>query len=106
VHAFLALSTQPATLRILLVDGPAVLGWQAWREMDARYGLGLLRQALAAAARPGLLRDQDPELSAHLTLGALTEAAMVIARAKNPARARKAAERAIDAMIEGWRKPG
>src|SRR5439155_1896656 len=28
--------------RITLLDGPAVLGWQACRDVDAKYGLGLL----------------------------------------------------------------
>jgi AcrR family transcriptional regulator len=105
IRAFLTLSTEPTTQRILLVDGPAVLGWQAWREMDARYGLGLLKQALAAAIEAGLLRDHDAGMLAHLLLGALTEAAMVIARSKEPARSRKAAERAIEAIIDGWRAP-
>lgn len=103
IRAFLDLGTKPATQRILLIDAPAVLGWQAWRAMDERYGLGLLRHGLAAATEAGLLTEYDPDMLAHLLLGALTEAAMMIVRAKNPASARKAAEHAIEAMIEGWR---
>src|SRR5215510_7037270 len=49
ISAFLKVCTEPATQRILLVDAPAVLGWPKWREMDAKYGLGLLKRALAAA---------------------------------------------------------
>jgi hypothetical protein len=36
-----------------------VLGWPKWREMDARYGFGLVKQALAGAMKAGLLRRQD-----------------------------------------------
>jgi hypothetical protein len=46
---FLKACSEPSVQRILLVDAPAVLGWQKWREMDAKYGLGLIRQALSAA---------------------------------------------------------
>lgn len=42
---------------------------------------------------------------AHVLLGALTEAAMVIAQSQNPSKSRKAAERAIASVIAGWRSP-
>ena len=41
---------------------------------------------------------------AHVLLGALTEAAMVVARSPNPAKSRKAAERAIASVISGWKR--
>jgi hypothetical protein len=41
VAIFLKACSEPEVQRILLVDAPAVLGWQAWRKMDAQYGLGL-----------------------------------------------------------------
>jgi AcrR family transcriptional regulator len=103
VGVFLKACSEPSVQQILLVDAPAVLGWQRWRELDAKYGLGLLKQALAAAAAAGSLRGGDVDVSAHLLLGAITEAAMLIARAPNPAKARKAAERALIAVIEGCR---
>jgi hypothetical protein len=89
--------------RILLIDAPAVLGWQRWREMDAKYGLGLIRQALSAAVAMHLLERRDVDVLAHLLLGSLTEAAMVIARSPNPSKARKAAERALVSVLEAWR---
>ncbi len=104
ISVFLRVCSEPGVQRILLVDAPAVLGWPKWREMDARYGLGLLKQALAAAMKAGLLQQQDVDVLAHLLLGALTEAAMVIARSHNPSKSRKAAERALTSVIEGWRR--
>jgi hypothetical protein len=65
--------------------------------------LGLLKQALSAAMKAGLLQRQDVDVLAHLLLGALTEAAMVIARSHSPSKSRKAAERALTSVIEGWR---
>ena len=50
-------------------------------------------------------RHQDVDMLAHVLLGALTEAAMVIARSQNPSKSRKAAERAIASVIAGWKRP-
>lgn len=104
VRVFLKVCTEPNVQRILLVDAPAVLGWPKWREMDARYGFGLVKHALSGAMQAGLLPNQDVDILAHVLLGALTEAAMVIARSDNPSKSRKAAERAIGSVIAGWRR--
>jgi AcrR family transcriptional regulator len=103
IRLFLKLCSDPKLQRILLIDAPAVLGWPKWREMDSAYGMGLLRQALAAAMQAGKLRTQDVDMLAHVLLGALTEAAMVIARSPNPTKSRKAAETALASIITGWR---
>lgn len=103
ISVFLKVCSEPSVQKILLIDAPAVLGWPKWRAMDAKYGLGLLKQALSAAMKARLLRRQDIDVLAHLLLGALTEAAMVIARSHNPSKSQKAAERALAAMIKSWR---
>jgi AcrR family transcriptional regulator len=103
VGVFLKACSEPAVQRILLVDAPAVLGWQKWREMDAKYGLGLVKQALSAAMQAGLLARRDVDVVAHLLLGSLTEAAMVVARSPTPSKARKTAERSLVAVIQACR---
>jgi AcrR family transcriptional regulator len=103
IRAFLAHATEATTQRILLVDAPNALGWQKWRDMDARYGLGLLQQGLAAAMKAGLLRKQAEGMLAHMLLAALIEAALMVSRADNPARARREAERAVLQLLEGLR---
>src|SRR5215831_5932416 len=62
VVAFLEICTEPGYRRILLVDGPAVLGWHVWRSMDLEYGLGLLRRALEAAEAAGQIQVDDVEI--------------------------------------------
>ena len=56
VGAFLDACTEPALMRIALLDAPAVLGWAEWREIDARYGLGLVSFGLQNAMDRGTLR--------------------------------------------------
>lgn len=102
-RAFLDACDDPAVKQIALVDAPAVLGWREWREVDERYGLGLMKAALGAAMQAGALRQVPLEALAHLMLGALAEAAFVIANADDPAAARADAEEALFALLEGLR---
>src|SRR6185503_17372173 len=53
---FLDLSLDPSLQRITLLDGPAVLGWERWHEVEQQHGLGLIEAALNAAAVAGQLR--------------------------------------------------
>ena len=52
---------RPGLMQISLLDAPGVLGWEEWREIDARYGLGLVTVGLQNAMDAGLLRKQDVE---------------------------------------------
>ena len=103
IRTFLKVCTEPSTQRILLIEAPSVLGWPRWREMDAKYGFGLLKQALAAAMQAGLIGKQSVDVLTHILLGALTETALAVARSDHPAKARIEAERALIAMLAGWR---
>lgn len=101
MRAFLDACTEPAVLRIALLDAPTVLGWRRWREIDERYGLGLIMGALEAAMAAGVLRGQDPRPLAHLVLAALGEAAQLIAHAGDPAHARTEVEPALLSLLGG-----
>ena len=85
---FLDHCLEPEVQRIVLLDAPAVLGWEQWREIGARYGLGLIAGLLTAGMESGELRRQPVEPLAHALLGALDEVAMLVARADDPAAAR------------------
>lgn len=103
VRAFLDACTDPALIRIALLDAPAVLGWEEWREIDARYGLGLVVGALDGAMDAGVLRRQPVRPLAHLLLGAMTEAAMLIANADDHVAARREVEAPLLSLLEGLR---
>ena len=101
VRAFLDACTDPALMQISLIDAPAVLGWAQWREIDARYGLGLVSFGLQNAIDRGVLAPQPVRPLAHLLMGAMAEAGMVIANADDPAAARKEVEPPLIALLEG-----
>jgi len=102
-RAFLDACEDPAVKRIALTDAPAVLGWAEWREIDERYGLGLMKAALGGAMEAGVLRRAPLDALSHLMLGALSEAAFVIANAEDTAAARRETERALLGLLEGLR---
>lgn len=103
VRSFFDACTDPALMQIGLIDGPAVLGWQEWREIGNRYGLGLVTLGLQNAMDAGVLRRADVTQLAHLMLGALDEAAMLIANADDPRHARELAEETLLILLEGLR---
>ena len=75
-QAYFAACSKGSTGQIILRDGPAVLGWERWREIDARHFGGKFPRALAAAMDAGLIARQPVEPLARLLLGAVTEAAV------------------------------
>jgi AcrR family transcriptional regulator len=86
---FLAVCSEPDVQRILLIDAPSVLGWERWREIGMRYGMGLVEGTLQAAIDAGELEAQPTRPLAHVLIGALDEAAMAVARAEDPERTRE-----------------
>jgi AcrR family transcriptional regulator len=101
IRSFLDACTDPAVMQIALVDAPTVLGWQEWREIDAKYGLGLVTAGLTLAMEGGVIARQPVEPLAHILLGGLGEAAMLIASAEDTAAARREVEGPLIALIEG-----
>jgi len=103
--AFLDASMKPDVQRIMLVDGPAVLGWDVWRAADGDYALTLMEGAIKNAIAAGRLIEQPPRALAHVLIGALDEAAMVVARADDPAEARREMGQTVRRLLEGLRGP-
>ena len=100
---FLDHCLEPEVQRIVLLDAPAVLGWEEWREIGARYGLGLIAGLLTAGMESGEIRRQPVEPLAHALLGALDEVAMLVARADDPAAARAEAGETLETLLAAIR---
>ena len=101
-HYFAACAKGP-TGQIILRDGPAVLGWERWREIDARHFGGKIPRALAAAMDAGLIARQPVEPLARLLLGAVTEAAVACAGRADVLKAGGEYSRAFKSLLEALR---
>ena len=103
LDAFLVACNEPEIQRIALLDAPSVLGWEAWREIEAGYGLGLVIAGLTNLIEIGLIPAQPVEPAAHAILGALAEAGLYVARADDPEAARAEMSSVLRRMVEGLR---
>ena len=84
----------------MLIDAPAVLGWQRWRELDEEGPLGVIRDCLGYAAGTGHIEHRHVDTFAHIVLAAANEVAMMIARADDPAAAVTAGEGAFAEFLD------
>jgi AcrR family transcriptional regulator len=98
---FLAACTEPEVQRIALLDAPSVLGWDRWREVAAEHGLGLIEGTLQAAVDAGEIRPQPVRPLAHVLMGALDEAAMLVARAEDPEAMRAEVAQTLAILLSG-----
>jgi AcrR family transcriptional regulator len=83
-EAFLDQCRNTEVQRIVMLDGPTVLGWDTWHELDERYAFGSLKAVLGVAAAQGSIGAEAVDPLAHLLLGAVMQAGMVVARADDP----------------------
>jgi AcrR family transcriptional regulator len=105
VDLFLDACQEPEVQRIALVDAPSVLGWRTWREIEARFWLGLITASLQTLMDAGLIAEQPVEPLAQTMLGALTEAGLYVAGADDVAAARAEMAAVVRRLLEGLRPP-
>jgi hypothetical protein len=91
---------EPEIHRIALLDGPAVLSLARWREIGARYGMGLVQGVLAHAIAIGRISQQPVAPLANILLGALREGALYLAGAEDRLKARQEVGAVIDRLIQ------
>jgi AcrR family transcriptional regulator len=100
-EAFLDACAEPEVQRIVLIEAPAVLGWDTWRAVGLKYGLGLTEGILRAAIEAGRIAEQPVRPLAHVLIGALDEAALYVARAEDPAAARAEMGAVLGRVVRG-----
>ncbi|GAB2674842.1 TetR/AcrR family transcriptional regulator [Nocardia goodfellowii] len=105
LNTFLEICQRPEMIRIALHDAPAVLGWQAWRELEVRHGLGLIIRQLEAARDAGLVPAVPIHTVAHLLLAAITEAGHLVAHAADQDAARLEAQQSLMLLVGGLLLP-
>jgi AcrR family transcriptional regulator len=98
-----ASADNPDVQQILLIDGPAVLGWDRWRSLEADYGLGVITTMLDAAVTQKVIPRQPTGPLAHMLLAAVDEAALYIANAPDRRLAHKEARQSLTRLLEGLR---
>lgn len=97
--AYLAMCRDPVVRQISLIDAPAVVGWERWREIDEQHAFGLVKAAIAAIAADGRVEPELVDVMAHMVLAALLEVALLVARADEGRIAIRRGQEAIDVLL-------
>jgi AcrR family transcriptional regulator len=105
VSAFLDVCVDGDFQRIVLIDGPRVLGAEAWDQLVERYGRSLLEEWLNRAIAAGDIEPVPVTALARLLIAMLTEASLAIARAADPAAARDEMAATLSRLLTGLRPP-
>jgi AcrR family transcriptional regulator len=103
VQAFLDACTGSDFQRIVLIDGPAVLGPGAWGDLVEQHGLGLLRTWLQRAIDDHQIDPLPVEPLARLLAALIGEASLDIGQAADHSRARRETGATIDRILSGLR---
>lgn len=97
-EAYLAAMALPGRTRLLLLDGPAVLGRAGMDEIDGRHASRTLRAGIVFAVRDGVLPQTLPvDAATQLLSSAYDRAALSIEAGGDPDNYR----RALAALIDG-----
>ena len=97
--AWIRLAGDPVVRRILLIDGPSVLGWERWRSMEEDHALGSIRAVLQVIAKDGRLRPELVGTLAHVLLASVNEVALLVARSEDKDAAMRDGADAIDELL-------
>ncbi|MBU0737527.1 MAG: TetR/AcrR family transcriptional regulator [Alphaproteobacteria bacterium] len=98
--AYIEMALDPEVQRIVLLDGPAVLGDPSlWPSQNSC--LQVTRQAVEDLMSEGILKPVDPEAAARLISGAALNAAMWIAASAEPESVLPKAQEAFRVLVEG-----
>lgn len=92
---------EPDVQRIVVVDGPAVLGLRRFAELDERQAVDAIATVLREESSVRSLDIEGAETLARLLLGALTRGGTLVATSPTPDRARDVVSQALRVLVAG-----
>lgn len=99
LHGFLEAAIEPEVQRVMLLDGPVVLGWQTLRAIQQSDSMAMIDEVIGEAIAEGAIDEQPVGELTHMIVAALEEAALLVAHADDPVTARERAAKILDRML-------
>ncbi|MFI5507687.1 TetR/AcrR family transcriptional regulator [Mycobacterium sp. NPDC051804] len=99
MRGFLESALEPEVQRVMLIDGPVVLGWRTLRSIEEGNSIALINEMVAEAIAEGVIDDHPVGELTHLLVAAVEEAALLVAHADKPAKAQARAARVLDRLL-------
>lgn len=103
VADYIDICTQPRYRRIVIEQGPAVLGWDDWRTADKQLTGSLIYGVLCRLVDAGAIQTQSIDLLARLCRALIGEAAFAIAQSDDPEATKAEALNTLGRMLGGLR---
>ncbi len=103
-HAWLDVATETIVRQILLLDAPAVLGWERWLALDAEGGGRLLRDGVTELVANGVIEIPNQEALTQLLNGAMNQAALWVAYAVDRDAALVTAKATLEQLLTGLKR--
>ncbi len=104
LRAFLAVLQEPSYRRIVIADGPAVLGYERYREQEERTTFGIVQEIVSSVLSGYELAPSMVETFSRVFFGAMSASGAAVSTAEDPARAGAEVEAAIAYILAGLRQ--
>ncbi len=104
LREFLDVVQQPDYSRIVVQEGPAVLGYERYREQEERSTFGIVQEIVSAVLETYDLEHSMVETFSRVFFGAMSAAGAAVSSADDPRRAGDEVEAAIAFILEGIRQ--
>ena len=104
LREFLAIAQGEEYRRIVILEGPAVLGHERFREQEARSTFGLVQDIVSGLLTPYDLPESQLVAFTRLFFGAMSAAGGSVAVSADPAAAAARVDAAIGFIMDGLRQ--
>lgn len=104
LRAFLGIVQEPRYRRIVIQEGPAILGYERFREQEERSTFGIVQEIVASVLRSYDLAPSMVETFSRIFFGAMSAAGAAVSSAEDPERASAEVEAAIAFILGGLRQ--
>lgn len=101
--ALLQACLEPDVARIVMLDGPAVLGWDAWDEMDAEFAIKQVSLGLEVLMVEKVIDQQPVPPLAKMLVALMNGACRAVAQSDDPATTLDEVQPALMRLLEGLR---
>ncbi len=103
LRAFLEVLQEPGYRRIVIADGPAVLGYERYREQEERTTFGIVQEIVSSVLATYELEPSMVETFSRVFFGAMSAAGAAVSSAEDTRKAGAEVEAAIAYILAGLR---
>ena len=104
LRQFLEIVQQPAYSRVVIQEGPVVLGYERYREQEERSTFGIVQEIVSSVLRSYDLEPSMVETFSRVFFGAMSAAGAAVSSAEDTKRASAEVEAAIGFILSGLRQ--